>query len=231
MDIKLIPEGKMDEMFVFPSLPEEVRGSSQAKYQTYTIISKGEVEVPKGTNTSEFSWDGEFFGSSKKNESIVRKEYWQDPIACVDQLRKWMDEGTVLNLIITGTWVNSDVTISQFTPTAYGGFGNIRYSITFRQYRNLQIYTTADLNIGNGDKPKTVIGDRTPKPAFSGHTYLIEEGDTLWSISVYVYGTGTKWDKIWKKNKKTLNKAAKYHGYKNSNNGKRLFAGTKITIP
>ena len=231
MDIKLIPEGRMDETFVFPSLPEEVRGAMSTEYRSYPIISKGTVMVPAGMKPAEYSWDGEFFGPSKRNERIVKKNYWQEPNACVDQLRKWMDEGTILNLIITDTWVNSDVTISQFTPTAYGGFGNVRYSIAFQQYRNLQIYTTADLNIGNGEKPKTIIGNRTPKPAFSGHTYLIEEGDTLWSISVYVYGTGTKWINIWKKNKKTLDKAAKYFGYKNSNNGKLLFAGTKITIP
>ena len=71
MDIKLIPVEKGSK-FTFPALPEKVQGKYAAKYQSFDIISLGTVKVPKGTDVSEFSWDGVFFGASKKNEAIVK---------------------------------------------------------------------------------------------------------------------------------------------------------------
>ena len=67
MDIKLIPIGS-GRKFTFPALPEQIKGSYSAKYQSFDIISKGTIKIPKGTDVTEFSWDGEFFGPSKKNE-------------------------------------------------------------------------------------------------------------------------------------------------------------------
>lgn len=232
MDIKLLPVGRPEEAFVFPALPKEVKGNADTKYRTYTVISKGDIQIPSGIQTNEYQWDGEFFGVSKRNEPIVRREYWREPVECVEILRKWMEEGTVLNLIVTGTWINADVTISQFSPTVYGGYGNIRYGITLDVYKNQQVYTTNDMNIsGSFNLQKVHIGGRTPHLELSGQTYTIKEGDTLWTIAIYVYGDGALWESIWKKNKKVLNKEAKKHKFKDSRNGELLFPGTKISIP
>ena len=146
MDIVLRPKGG-GRTFYFPALPEKIRGNLSAKYQTFDIISKGSVKVPKGTNVSDISWDGEFFGPSKKNEPIVRRSHYQTPNSCVAQLREWQDAGKVLNLIVTGTWINMDVTISSFAPEVYGAYGNVRYSIAFSQWKDLKIYTTSELQI------------------------------------------------------------------------------------
>lgn len=232
MDIKLIPVGKPEEAFVFPALPQEIKGVADTKYRTYTVISKGDIQVPSGIQTNEYQWNGEFFGPSKCNETIVRREYWKDPVECVETLRRWMEDGTVLNLIVTSTWINADVTISQFSPVAYGGYGNIKYGITLDIYKNQQVYTTNDLNIsGSFDLQKVHVGGRTPHLELSGQTYTIKEGDTLWTIAIYVYGDGSLWESIWKKNKKVLNKEAKRHKFSNSRNGELLFPGTKISIP
>ncbi len=81
MDIKLIPVEKGSK-FTFPALPEKVQGKYAAKYQSFDIISLGTVKVPKGTDVSEFSWDGVFFGASKKNEAIVKTNAWKSPNEC-----------------------------------------------------------------------------------------------------------------------------------------------------
>ena len=83
MDIKLMPVSG-GRVFTFPSLPEQISGKKAAKYQSYDIISQGTVKVPKGTEVEEISWNGEFFGPSKRNEAIVKSNYWMEPVECVN---------------------------------------------------------------------------------------------------------------------------------------------------
>ena len=146
MDIKLIPVEKGSK-FTFPALPEKVQGKYAAKYQSFDIISLGTVKVPKGTDVSEFSWDGVFFGASKKNEAIVKTNAWKSPNECVKILNDYMFNETVLTLIVTETWINVDVTISSFQPRPVGAYGNVEYSITFVQKKPLKIYSTNELKI------------------------------------------------------------------------------------
>ena len=46
--------------FTFPANPETISGTLAAKYQSFDIISKGTVKVPKGTDVTEIKWSGEF---------------------------------------------------------------------------------------------------------------------------------------------------------------------------
>lgn len=124
MDIKLIPAGS-GQRFTFPALPKQIKGRYGAKYQNFDIISQGTVKIPKGTDVSEFSWDGVFFGPSKRNEPIVRVNSYMEPNECVRVLMDYMANETILNLIVTETWINVDVTISSFTPVPVGAYGNI----------------------------------------------------------------------------------------------------------
>ena len=41
--------------FTFPANPESISGTLGAKYQSFDIISKGTVKVPKGTDVSEMA--------------------------------------------------------------------------------------------------------------------------------------------------------------------------------
>ena len=124
MNIKLIPVGNGSK-FTFPALPEKIQAKYGAKYQSFDIISQGAVKVPKGTDVAEFSWDGVFFGKSKRKEPIVKKNSWKEPNECVKVLNDFMKNETVLNLIVTETWINVDVTISSFKPRPAGAYGNV----------------------------------------------------------------------------------------------------------
>ena len=123
MDIKLIPVGN-GSRFTFPALPERIQGKYGAKYQSFDIISQGTVKVPKGTDVAEFTWDGVFFGVSKKNEAIVRKNSWKQPDECVKIIQDFMANETVLNLIVTGTWMSRFPHFSR-GQQAHTGISNI----------------------------------------------------------------------------------------------------------
>lgn len=226
MQISLKPaEGSK---FVFALLPEKVNVKYAANYQSFDIISKGEVKAPKGQEVAEISWDGEFFGKPKKKAAGVNAQKWQRPNACVRTLRNWMEKGTELTLIISGTWVNLDVTISSFTATPHGAYGDVSYSVTFAKVRDLKIYTVKESKTGSKKKAKA-----RPKKKNSGTKngtsfYTVRKGDTLYRIAAK---KGCTWQKLYAKNKDVIEQEAKKHGKKSSGHGHWIFPGTKLAIP
>lgn len=165
MDVSLTEVENGKSKFIFPSLPEEVSGRNRTNYQSYDILSYGEVKIPKGMKLTEISFEGIFFGEAKKNESIVKQ--WIKPAECEKILKNWQEKGTVLRLMVTETNINIDVTISDFECTDYGGYGNKKYSLEFVQYRSLKVYTTDELKIVKFVK-KTVTRPAAAAPKNKG---------------------------------------------------------------
>lgn len=209
--------------FVFSILPEQIQVKYAAKYQSFDILSLGTVKVPKGTDVTEISWNGEFFAETKKKEAIVRTSAWQSPTSCVKKLKTWMNKGTELTLIVSGTWLNIDVTIASFEVTPYGAYGNVKYSIVFSKVKDLKIRTTKESKIGK--KKKT--NSRSKKKSDSS-VYVVVKGDTLIKIAKK---KGCKWQDIYNKNKTVIEKVARQRGRKNSDHGHWIYPGTKLKIP
>lgn len=228
MNIKLIPVGDGSK-FTFPALPEKIQGKYGAKYQSFDIVSQGTVKIPKGTDVAEFTWDGVFFGKSKKREPIVKKNSWKAPNQCVKTLNDFMKNEAVLNLIVTETWINVDVTISSFQPRPVGAYGNVEYSITFVQKKPLQIYTTNELQIATFVKKTKPRNDSAPEA--SGGSYTVVSGDTLWGIASKKLGSGSKWTSIYDANAGTIEAEAKKHGKASSDHGHWIWPGEVLTIP
>ena len=234
MDITLIASGNTSS-FVFPALPEQISVRNTARYQSFDVISLGSVKVPKGMDIEEISWDGEFFGDKKQHEAIVRPDHYRKPIECVKILKDYMSNGTVLNLIVSDSFINQDVTISSFQATAYGAWGNIKYSISLEQRRTLEIYDTTEMNIaafvptiprnGGNDSAGAGLGSG------AGGNYTVKKGDTLWRIAKQHYGNPLKWPTIYDANAAVIKATAKRYRKRNSDHGHWIYPGTVLTIP
>lgn len=227
MDIFLSEVANKESGFTFPALPEKIKTKFATRYQSYDIISKGIVQIPKGLESESVSWNGVFYGKSKRHEAMIRE--WANPSECVKILRDWMINGTVLRLLVTNTNINYDVTISDFEPVETGAYGNIEYSITFTIYKELKIYTTSELKISAFVK-KTVPRP-TPAPQ-SSRTHTVSRGDTLWGISSRYYGSGFEWQKIYAANSSVIEETARrYRGGIGSDMGHWIYPGTVLMIP
>lgn len=227
MDIKLIPVSGGQE-FTFPALPEKIKGKYAAKHQSFDIISQGTVKIPKGTDVAEFSWDGVFFGPTKRYEPIVRTNFWKDPAECVKALYDFIKKEEVLNLIVTETWINADVTISSFSPSAIGAYGNIEYSITLVQKKPLLIYDTSELQISMG-------ADLMPRDDSCGleddkGSYTVRSGDTLSAIAKKHCGGTANWTKLYDANAATIEETAKAHGKSSSDHGHWIWPGEVLQL-
>lgn len=227
MDIYLTETGSGGRRFTFPGLPERIKVKNMTNYQSYDIISLGTVKLPQGIDPTMISWDGVFWGTFKRRESIVKR--WVKPSECEKTLKNWQEKGSVLRLMVTGTNINIDVTISSFTCEEAGGYGNKEYTIEFVQYKSLKVYTTDELNIVQFVK-KTKTRPEPAAPTGKGN-YTVKSGDTLWAIANSYYGNGTQWTKIYDANAGTIEEEAKKHGKSSSDHGHWIWPGEVLTIP
>lgn len=208
--------------FTFPSLPQSISLSGSANYRTYEIINSGTIQIPKGTNVNVISWDGVFFGESRKSFSFISS--WNPPRSCQSILEGWRDKGIVLRLMVTDTNINYDVTIQSFDCEASGGQGDINYSISFAFYKDLKVMTTEELGIA----PPPV--ETRPEPK-TGETYTVVSGDNLWKIARIKLGSGARWQEIYNANKDVIEASAKKHGKSSSSNGHWIWPGDTYTLP
>lgn len=133
--------------------------------------------------------------------------------------KTWLQYGVKLSITISGTTISeAKYYLSSFEQKPSGGFGDVEYSVSFVQAKDILVTTS--------EKEKA---KRTTKAKST--TYVVKKGDTLFKIAKKFYGKGSYHTKIYNKNKSVIEKAAKKHGKKSSNNGKLLYAGTKLTIP
>ncbi len=215
-----------EDDFVFALMPETIQAGYAAKCQSFDLISRGTVRVPKGTEVPEISWSGEFFGASRMEIAGMNTEKWKKPVECVKTLRDWMNDKTELTLIISGTWINMEVRIISFKTELHGGYGDVSYSIVFERVRELKIRNTKESKIGKKKKTKT----RTKKKGKEkdNGSYTVKKGDTLIHIA---RKKNTTWQKIYKKNQDIIEFTAAMHGMANSDHGHWIWPGTKLIIP
>ena len=217
MDI-YITEKETGTRYALALLPNKVKHTGSAKFRSYDIINIGEVKQPGGTKLLEFSWSGLFPGEDRTKYGFIKKQHWRPPTEMQGVFERWRNNGTVLNLMVTETWINHDVLVSKFTGTPQGGFGDVAYEVTLVQYREIRIFSTAELNIASQSQNETAV--ETPveaaeqpatrtKPALMsliapGNTYTVQPGDNLWSIAQRFTGDGADYSALYEKNSGTI---------------------------
>ena len=203
-----------------PLLPEEFSfPSGNTMFVTSDIMGRGEVATPSGTELGRYSWESEFPGAFRKNDSMLRGA-WKDPQSYVSILDDWKRNGETLNLLITGYPVNVDVYIKEFDTTGFGAFGDISYKLEFIEARSITITTT-----------KMAASQLPQRQYYRPNTYTTVPGDCLWSISERFYVTSDMWTVIYQANKEIIEKTARAKGFKSSDNGHWIFPGTTFILP
>lgn len=205
-----------------PWLPEQIEyESGGVTFASYDIINRGEVAVPTGSGLATISWQSEFPGKYRDADSMMRGS-WQDPKQYHNILEYWKKNGTPLNILVTGYPINLDVYLEEYSAKPTGGFGDMEYTVSFIEDRDITITTT-----------KVPAPKRTTS---SGGTYTVKSGDTLWGIAKKELGSGAKWTTIYNANKEIIESTAKKRWKaaginRDSQNGHWIFPGTVLTIP
>lgn len=198
MDIYLTPDG--GSQIRFPMMPEKLTIGADAKFMSYSIISLGDVKLPRGKGIEEVSWSGTFPGESRKGAPFIKA--FTKPDSLIKNLRSYRDKGTKCTLLVTGTCINLTVYISKFTGK-YVGAGDFQYEIEFIVAQEIKIYTTSELKISTPQAPRPAPKKKTKKTATESktRTYTVKSGDCLWRIAQKFLGSGSRYTEIYNLNR------------------------------
>ena len=219
-----------------PWLPDTIKYTTgEATMASYEILNRGEVAVPTGVGLFECSWESIFPGVGRKTSDcgMMRGE-WKNPSTYDLILKDWKKNGTKLNLLVVGYPINKTVYLTNYDGEGSGGFGDITYSLEFKEAVNITIKSSKTPTKSSASTNSTANSVNRVVEAVKIVT--VKSGDTLWKIAEKNLGSGAKWTDIYALNKTIIEKTAtarwKAAGIsRGSQNGHWIFAGTKLIMP
>lgn len=219
MDI-YITEIKSGTRVALSMLPETVKLKTSGKFQSYDVMNIGEVKIPKGEKLAAISWSGTLPGASRRSMSYIKSQHWQSPNTLIGTLEGWKKNGSKLKVMVTGTVINHDVYINDFSPQPKGGNGDYEYAISFVQAKDIAIYTTSELGMQPASPSNSNVSTNTRPAAPKKTTYTVVRGDCLWNIAKRFLGAGNRYMDIYNANKSVIGR-----------NPNLIYAGQVYTIP
>ena len=209
MDIYLI-DGS--EKFQFPVNPEEISINREKQYETFQIISLGEVDMAQQEKIKEISFSS--FFPMEEDPSYCRYVGIPDPQEALERLITLLNSKKPVRLLITDTAVNVLVFVSSVNTVFRGGEpGDIIFDISFRTWREMKV-KKAGSEAADAASPTRTDTKAVPK------VYVVRAGDTLSAIAKRELGSSSKWSAIYEKNKTTIGK-----------DPNRIVVGQKLVMP
>ena len=192
-------------IFRFPILPSTINVQDYAIINDSNITGLGDVAIfgGKGLRTIEIS---SFFPNPKRKYKFVNYSNYPKQWDCVSKIRSYMNNGEVMRFIVTGTEINFQAIITDFTFSQHDGTGDLYYTINLKEYREIKISSTTPAKKKTDNKNRTSSKDKnnnknktSTKSKQTIHT--VKKGDTLYDIAKKYYGKGSSYKKIIEKNK------------------------------
>jgi nucleoid-associated protein YgaU len=211
----------------FPMLPEKINVQTGGIFQSYTILSTGDVKLPVGDELDNVGWNAILPGRARQHEPYVRE--WRNPQEITGLLDTYKTKGKKLRLMVTETRINIDVYIERFNGDYTGGYGDFNYTISFLQAKALKVSTSGASTSTAPPLDNKPQQERPSPPPPTTHT--VTSGDTLWRIAQKHFGAGSEHSQIYEANRDAIENEARRRGMKSSDNGHWIFPGTVLTLP
>lgn len=216
--------------FQFPVLPESIKVTEKGNSAVFNIDQIGEIFHKAKRNALRISF-ASFFPKLYGNYCQVPKRNFKGASKCHAWIKELMEAENPAHFVLTGSpmAINCYVLISSYVAEEAGGdVGSVNYTIELQEYRSTSLRTVK--KSGKNTLTKSESKNRVSNKERAG-TITVKSGDCLWNLAKKYYGSGSEYIKILNANKAVLDKAAKQYGYRDSNNGNRIFPGTVLTIP
>ena len=190
-----------DKAIRLPVVPSEFERVINANYETNNVIGLGDVATFSGNGLAQISFSS-FFPSREYSfnaYSNVPKPY---DIAHI--FKEWKNKGTVVRVILTGTDINQEMYITNYSYGEKDGTGDVYYSMDLLEYRPITIPIITENNSSNTQntsRPTDNNKDKEEDNKTTQKTHKVVKGDSLWAIAQKYYGKGSLYPKIKEANK------------------------------
>lgn len=177
-----------NDMFVLPVTPSSFDVAVSHKNTVLNVISLGDVNLLGNTGLKSVSLSS-LFPAQDYNFSKANRE---DPKYYVDKIESWRKSNSLIRFIVSGV-VNIQCSIESFEWGQKDGTGDIYYTISLQEYKNVSIQK------------------RSTKAIKSATKHKIKKGDTLYKLAKRCYGSSNKTyrDKIYNANKEIIKNKSK----------------------
>ena len=195
-----------DKAVRLPVVPSEFERVIDANYETNNIIGLGDIATFAGNGLAQLSLSS-FFPNHEYSfnaYSNVPKPY---DIAHI--FKEWKNKGTVVRVILTGTDINQEMYITNYSYGEKDGTGDVYYSMDLLEYRPITIPTITENTSNNTQNTSRPTENNPNNNSSTQKTHKVVKGDSLWAIAQKHYGKGSLYPKIKEANKSKYPSLAK----------------------
>lgn len=172
---------------VLPVTPAGYQWAHEAAIETVTVDQLGDLNF----------FGGKRMGSTTLHDCLLPAHAYPflspgagtNPWLYLEQLERWVDKGTVVRWMVSGTPVNAAVLLEGVTYREQDGTNDLYADITLRQY------TRPETPVLPAEPSASGAGTAASRDSATGtataKTCTVASGDTLWGICRRYYGDGS----------------------------------------
>ena len=192
-----------DKAIRLPVMPSEFERVISANYETNNVIGLGDIATFGGNGLAQLSLSSFF---PNKEYSFNAYSDVPKPYEFVKYFKEWKNKGVVVRVILTGTDINQEMYITNFSYGERDGTGDVYYSMDLLEYRPITIPTITENtsnNTQNTSRPTDNNNNNSNKNNTNNtqKTHKVVKGDCLWDIAKKYLGKGSDYPKIKEANK------------------------------
>ena len=210
-----------DKAIRLPVMPSEFERVIGANYETNNVIGLGDIATFGGNGLAQLSLSSFF---PNKEYSFNAYSDIPKPYEFVKYFKEWKNKGTVVRVIMTGTDINQQMYITNFSYGEKDGTGDVYYTVDLVEYRpiTVPVINETSSNTQNTSRQDENNDNSNDANNSTQKTHKVVKGDCLWDIAKKYLGKGSDYPKIKEANK------SKYPSLSKNN---IIYVGMELIIP
>ena len=189
-----------DKAVRLPVMPSEFERVISANYETNNVIGLGDIATFGGNGLAQLSLSSFF---PNKEYSFNAYSDVPKPYEFVKYFKEWKNKGTVVRVIMTGTDINQQMYITNFSYGEKDGTGDVYYTVDLVEYRpiTVPVINETSSNTQNTSRQDENNDNSNDANNSTQKTHKVVKGDCLWDIAKKYLGKGSDYPKIKEANK------------------------------
>lgn len=210
---------------ILPVAPKAMTTKINNNNKTFMLINEGEINVLKDAKLTDVSFDALLpnvpYPFAKYPNGFQRAGYY------LEKLEQYKSSKEPFQFVVSRTLPNGTRLFDTSMKCSLENYSikedskseafDVVVSIQLKQYKDYQVKTFSSNQDNTISVTKVRETSNSPAPKKYEQIYKVQSGDTLWTIAKKIYGDGSKYTEIAKRN--------------NITNPNLIYAGSTLQLP